>query len=484
MARAAGLTEERAFELLDPAIARGLVGEDPQAVGRFRFAHALTQEAVRGELTIRQAAIAHGRVGLALEGVYGDDAPPSELAHHYYEAATAGDPERGVVVCVRAADAALTVVAYEQATEHLRQAVELLQAVSPGRDRDERELSLQLRLGTLLAITYGPASRRVEVALARAAKLNQVVRDASEALPALWSLFYFAYSSGDMGQAAVAADRLQTLAQQTRDDPSRLGGHLGLGFTAFHRGALSVARDHFENTLTIADRLADPALAFVFQIEPRVYARGFLAVLCALSGSADEADTHTAQAIAMAERLDGRYSVVAALTMAAWLGHVRRDAAAVASEARAAAAIADELGFGAVAAAAAIYMGWTDAIEGRASEGRVKAQQGLRALLDTGYVVFRPSMRSLVAEAEGLAGYPEEALASIRTAIAEAGQQGDCFFLPELHRLEGWLLLARGPAGTQEAIACIRRGLHLAREHGSQLFEAHAWGSLIAVEGS
>lgn len=145
--RVAGLSRDELLDSLDEALAARALTEDPEVVGRLRFAHMLIRETLYGELTPARRMRLHGQVGTALEEIYGDDVQQrlDELAHHFFEAAPAGEAEKALVYASRAAARAATVLAYEEAERLYRDALSALElAAGP---RAERRCELLLALG-------------------------------------------------------------------------------------------------------------------------------------------------------------------------------------------------------------------------------------------------------------------------------------------------------------------------------------------------
>jgi hypothetical protein len=85
-----------------------------------------------------------------------------------------------------------------------------------------------------------------------------------------------------------------------------------------------------------------------------------------------------------------------------------------------------------------------------------------------------------VALAEGLAatGSLEEALRTVEGAIAEAELRGAGFNLPELRRLQGVLLMLRGPTDEQAGEDAMSTAIELARRQGALAWELRATTSL------
>jgi hypothetical protein len=90
---ASGLDTGRLLGLLEEAEAARVIGTFPGGLGRWRFGHALVREVVYEGLPAARRVRLHGLVGEALEAVYSADPGPhlAELAHHFVEAAPAGE---------------------------------------------------------------------------------------------------------------------------------------------------------------------------------------------------------------------------------------------------------------------------------------------------------------------------------------------------------------------------------------------------------
>ena len=122
---------------LDEAAAARLVEEVPGLLGRYRFAHGLIRETLYDDLPAQDRVALHAAIGEALLALYGDrpDAPLSELAHHFLQAAPAGDAARAADYAARAGEHALESMAWEQAIDLFDDALTALdlQLDDPGR---------------------------------------------------------------------------------------------------------------------------------------------------------------------------------------------------------------------------------------------------------------------------------------------------------------------------------------------------------------
>lgn len=129
-------------DAFDEAGKAGIVIEEPG--GRYRFNHALVRQSLLAELPSVRRMRLHQRIAGTLEGQAGvDDEVLAELAYHYFECAWAGNAAKAVEYCRRAADQAMSRVAYEGAAELYDRALHALEELDdelPDRDDLQAEL--------------------------------------------------------------------------------------------------------------------------------------------------------------------------------------------------------------------------------------------------------------------------------------------------------------------------------------------------------
>jgi len=115
---------------LDEAASSGIVVAD----GGWRLGHDLIRETARLELATAARLRAHARMAAVLEGRADARSRAAEIAHHWLESLPIGDPARASAWAKRAADDALGQLAWEQAGDLYRRALET-GAVLAGSDR-------------------------------------------------------------------------------------------------------------------------------------------------------------------------------------------------------------------------------------------------------------------------------------------------------------------------------------------------------------
>ncbi len=116
------------IDAFDEAAKAGIVIEEPG--GRYRFNHALVRQSLLAELPSVRRMRLHQRIATTLESQPGThDEVLAELAHHYFECAWAGNASKAVEYCRRAADQAMTRLAYEGAADLYDRAVHALEEI-------------------------------------------------------------------------------------------------------------------------------------------------------------------------------------------------------------------------------------------------------------------------------------------------------------------------------------------------------------------
>jgi predicted ATPase len=144
LAEASGVTKARVRAALRAASAQHLIEPVEEVPGGYRFRHALTREAVYGELIAEQLRPLHRAIGAALERLASRrSTEPEELAYHWW---AAGDPDRGAFYNEAAGDRAAAVHAAGQAIDAYRRALDVLPARSPVRARLEEKIGALARL--------------------------------------------------------------------------------------------------------------------------------------------------------------------------------------------------------------------------------------------------------------------------------------------------------------------------------------------------
>ena len=477
------LDDERALDAVEAGVVAGLVVEDETPVGRYRFAHALVRETLYEQLSRVRRARLHARVAEALLGRHGPDHPEHtlELAQHQWAAIPVTGADAALPYVLAAADHAMARLAYEQAEQQLRRALELLGSLPPSAERTRLELGIQVRLGNLLDELGSPGAPEAAAVFVRAGELAAEAADDPAALPALAGLHGVYSARAEHARARELAERVLEGAQRSDDLQALLAGHFFIGQTSFLQGELVAARAHLEEAVRLAAVM--PEAARLPGIPLAMGADGYLEIVLELLGLHDEAANVAEIAAGNLER-GHPFPKAAALMIGVYAAVVRRDPELLRERAAGAAALATKWGFGVLQSVATAPLGWAQAMEGDPGAGAALLRQGLTHWAETGTHVSRPVLLGLLAEVEELAGQPGEALRLLEDALTQIERSGERYFEAELHRLKGESLLAVSPPRVVEAQDAFRTSIAVARRQGAKLLEERAnrsLGSLLAV---
>jgi predicted ATPase/DNA-binding winged helix-turn-helix (wHTH) protein len=453
---------------------------DGTVAGRYGFHHALHQEVVYERISMGRRVELHRRIGTRLEAGLGERAVEiaTELAMHFERGR---DVSRAIRYLRLAGEIATQRSATREAIGHLTRALDLLQGQPDTPQRAEQEVALQIALGGPLMAMKGRGAPEVERAYTRAEELCQQIGDTPRLFAALWGLFLFRRSRGEIDVAHGFAQRLLALAQ-VADDPSLLiEAHHSLWSTLFARGDLVAAREHATCAVALYDLDRHASLAAVYgNHDPAVCALGHGAWALELSGEPEQASRHSEDAVARARALGHPFSEAHALLYGARLHQFRGDWRTTRDRAEAAAALARERGFVQLQAWAAMTRGWALAEAGEIEEGLATMRDGIATIQALGSEDFKTYFLGLLAETLANAGEPVAALDVVAEALAAVERSGERFYAAELHRLRGELLLATG-RDRAEAARCFGIAVEIARQQGALALERRALGSLGKV---
>jgi predicted ATPase len=338
-----------------------------------------------------------------------------------------------------------------------------------------------MSLGAALSMTQGYTAPEVKRAYARAHALCEQVGETPHLFPALFGLFRFELTWGELQGARALAERLLRLAQAQPDPLLLPAAHLALGAPLFHLREPAAARAHVEQGLRTYDR--DQQDALIHQYGQDIggvclhYARIALQVL----GYPDQALARSQEALALAEALSHPFTLAHDLASSAYFYQFRREERTAQARAEAAIDLVAEHGLPPMLGAqGTLIWSWALVEQGQAEEGIAQMRDALDVFQTVGFHLLWPYNLGLLAEALGKAGRAQEGLAVLGEALATARRTGERWYDAELYRLKGELTLEPLEPGapSPEAEACFVKALDIARRQEARLFELRAAMSL------
>jgi class 3 adenylate cyclase/predicted ATPase len=467
---AAGMPERQLSDALEQLVSAELLyrrGAPPNA--HYTFKHALVQDVAYASLLRANRQQLHARIAGAYETRFPEvvRAQPELVAHHFTEA---GLSDAAIDYWQRAGDIAMARSGHAEAIHHFSVALDLLCKLGEKPDRAAKELELCVKLGPALVMVKGPGSVEVEAIYRRAVALN-AGEDSSVRFKALWGLYYHSMTLGRLNEAAAHADKLLADAQRLGADDLILEGHHAKWSTALWCGEFAAADLHAQQGISRYDCTRHHALAFTFSgHDPGVCAHMSRGINMALLGFPQQAMKLGAEAVTLARSLSHPYSLALAMWLSAIVLQVGRQTQICRDVATELFALSRERNFPTMGSGM-FFLGWATADGGELEQGIALMEQGLPLHLAV-RPLNRPYMLAVLASAKADLGNPGEALELLEDALASTEVSGERWWLAELHRLRGRLLVARGQH--DEGEACFQRAIEVSRGQRAKTLELRA----------
>src|SRR5262245_42686209 len=446
----------------------------------YGWQHAVHQEVVYARVPQGRRLRLHRRIGTREEAGYGAQAGAraAELAMHFERGQ---DYQHAVHYLQQAAENAARRYAPQEVIALLTKGVELLTTFPETRERGQREVDMLITLGAALLVTKGYAAPEVAQTYTRAQQLCQHLDDPHQHFSTLRGLWNNYHVRAELQTAQTLGEQLLTLAQQVHDTAMLMTAHRALGNTLFMRGAVAAAHTHFAQALALYDAHQHRAATSLFVEDVGVIC------LCRTSwtlwylGYPDQAWARSQASVTLAHQVAHPLSLSFALGEAAVFHQFRREGPATQAHAAAVIQLTTDQGFPHWRAYGTLLHGWALAHQGEAEEGIAQLQQGMLARLATGAVLARPYFLSLLVEAHAATGQPEAGLTALTEAFTLVDTSGERWYMPELYRLKGTLLLQQSPDHQGEAEVCFQQAIGIARRQQAKSLELRAATSLARL---
>jgi predicted ATPase len=461
------------------------------------FKHALTQEVAYNSVLIERRKALHEQTAQAIEQLYHDRLEEyySELAHHYRRSRNA---EKAIEYLQKAGQQSMGKSAYAEAIAHFTAALELLNTLPQTRKREQRELSLQIALGTPLVLTKGYSAPEVEATYLRARQLCVNGGNNLDLLPVLGGLWRAYFTKGDLRMVRELGEQFLRLAQDIPETPFLLVAHVLHGTTLFVLGEAATALAHLEAGVNLYDPQKHRPFVLSFGVDPGMAVLSNLADLLWWLGYGDQAREKSDATLKLAREMPRPFNITVSLDFAARRHQFRREVQAARTNAEAAITLATEHGFVTRLAMATVVRGWALAEDGEYEEGIAQIHQGLATFREIGALVNHSYYLALLAEAYRKASRIEDGLEALVNAWRIVERTGERMWEAELYRLKGELTLQQEgkeqeiqilqpesqiliPKSQGEAEACFLKAINVARQQQAKSLELRATTSLARL---
>lgn len=436
------------------------------------FKHALVQDAAYRSLLRSTRRQLHGRIAQAISELMPQivETQPELLAHHYAQAGLIDD---AIAYGLRAGRRSAARFANEEAITHYTKALELLGAKSAGGvERDRQELELLIALGVPTIAARGYMASDVERIYGRARDLCDSVTETPHRFAVLRGLWNSAFLRKPLPKALELSADLLALANAQGDHTRRALAHRAQGCARFFSGEFESGWESFRQAIELWNVDNARAEILVYGEDPSVLCRAYGSWLTWFLGYPDKSSVLIGRALADAERLSNPFIYAMALSLASALHVYRNEFPQALERADASSAICDAYGFPQWTAYAMIMRGRAQAALGRADDGIAEMEQGWAKWQALGAELATTQMRVGLADACAKAGRIEAGLNHIKIAAEHARTFHERLLEPEIDRVRGELLLER--EATEDAEACLRRAIAIARSRNAKSLEMRA----------
>ena len=440
------------------------------------FKHALVQDTAYGTILLSKRQPLHARCADVLRRASPELAvqKPEVLAHHYTEAGVADQAiELWLVAGQRAAERSASL----EAIGHLTKGLAVLSSLPQGECRDRYELLLQNSIGVPLMAAKGYAATETGAAFRRARVLAEQMGDRSQLIHALYGLWAYETSRGEHRVAEDLSTLLLRLATEAGDQAVALVARRALGTSRYLLGKLVMGRADIVAGLQAYNPSIHRSPAYRVGLDQQVAGLTLLSSIQWIEGCPDEARRTSQAAVEAAREMQHANSLGYALAysacnIAALLGDwakVERMAIELIDHAR-------DHRLALWHAHGLAYRAQVSAERGEFSAGIADFRAALAAFDDAGSDLRVPIYKAYFAHALAQAGQLHEALVVAENALLQVEQRAERWCLPEMLRLKGEVLLARGM--TKEAETVLLEAVELSRNLGMRGWELRAAVSL------
>lgn len=444
-----------------------------QGTSNYEFSHERLCEVAYGEVPPARRRLLHRRVAGALEGLHPNafGALSVQLAHHYEQG---GLVEQALHYLQEAAATVRKLYAYREAIGYLDRAIGLLRSQPADAFTLERELEVQMALCDDWAVITNHLGAEVEAAYHRALFLCRQIRTTPHLFTVYWGLHEIALYRGDYAESLELAQRCLQIAEEMDDAGLLLQAHHALWSPYHLLGQHTQALAHIAAGLALYQYPTHEALTPHYGWHD--------AVCCALgtgcealwqSGLLDQTGQNQRELIAHTNRLEQPLNRADGFVGVAVTFHLLRAPALAQLYAEMALCVGIEQGNSGMRVAAAIPLGWSLAVQGRAEEGLALLEEGLDERRKMGNQIHSSRNSAMLAEANLAAGRPDAAITALEDGISAFAIYRDTICAPDLWRLKGDALLALG-APDAEAEESYQASLSLAQELGAKVSELRA----------
>ena len=447
-------------------------GESSEGDIQYTFRHALVQQAAYDSLLKRRRRELHTQVAQVLGERFGAlcAVRPEMLARHWSAAA---QPDAASKAWQQAGQRALDHFAHDEASAHFEAALAALVELPESRERDRRELELQIVLSAAVRRSRGFAAPDAVRTALRVRNLADRLGDGVERTAVLLSQWSVLLCRGELLASLELATQGRTAAE---------GSGMGLGLAAalVLEAGSQMNLGQFEAARATAARAREALRALGAHPMRGMLegmACGFAGFSAALLVRAEETRQLGDEMLASVDEAgapgQAPHALIAALTPLTW----GRDFTQVVAVADRLLIASRQANIAIFAAVAELFGGWARALLEPAGEGMTMLRTAIDVHVRLGQRLGLGQFLGMLAQAQLAAGQIDEALASVEQGLQSRGEQ--VWIDTMLHNLRA-LALEAAHASPAKVEAAHREAARAGDDRSSPLLRLRATRDLAA----
>jgi adenylate cyclase len=316
--------------------------------------------------------------------------------------------------------------------------------------------------------------------IAQISELSKKLQDQSGYYLAQTKLRHYHSLRAEWVLARDLAEANVTIAEKC-DNPDMISeSYIVLARVYFYMGELLSAKAWYDRGQQIVETIDPNAPRFDAGQPPHVNAFTNIAHCYCLLGYLQQADTLRNRAIAIAETSQHPHALVEGLNFSLILDFMMQNTQAVQRNAEQMHAISQKYSLSHYVELSKLHQGWALLLTGCYDQAITQMQTAIEHFIATGLGMFHSLRLGMLIEGYRMAQRHREGMVAIQDALTFVTRTSDQFWLPELYRLQGELLLGSG-AETHEVEKSYQTALAVARQQSSRLLELRTSVSLARL---
>jgi len=404
------------------------------------------------------------------------ESQPELFAQHYAEAELV---EKSILYWGKAGQRSAARSAMAEAAAQFQKGLGQLALLPDAPERQRLGLEFWSALGAVLRFVRGQGAPETGHSFSCARELWEQLGSPSEFLHVPYGQSRYHAYRGELGLAPSLDEDLLRLSRERDDDAGLVLGHQAYGTSQLLAGRFALSRLHLEAALVLYDPTSHASLGQQTGSHPQVVAQTYLGFVLLCLGFSDQASVRTSAAIAEARTLAHPSSLGSSLMGGTILLSLAGDHSNLHERADDLVTVATDQGFLFWRPMGTIYRGWVKVQDGDVTQGILLMRNALAAYRATGAELWVPYYTAFLARACEIAGQVEEAAVLLDDALQIVERTGERWYLAELHRHKGQLLLQQGHAEAAEEL--FRKALSIAQEREAKMWELRAAASLARL---